>query len=214
MASAFETVIRLQLDKYGPEAAKQIHIETARKGLAAFMAKQTARPDVMIEVDGRAATTEDHVKPFGVIRYRFLRMREIVAFALDEARRASAVDSGRYRASWFAMIDGREVALTAITPSSNVTISNDQPYARKIHVGARGFEAHGGIVEKVRQAVQHKYGMLVETNIAFLTLQGGWVLRKGLRKIHEGRRYGAIRNDARAGMEITYPSLELQPKFR
>jgi hypothetical protein len=211
--SAFERVIRLQLDKYSPEEAQRRHVEIARRGLAQFLATQSTRPDVSIEVDGRRATSEDQVKPFGIIVYRFTRMREITVYALSEARRLSPVLSGRYRDSWFALVDGSEIPVDQISTSDMVTITDDQPYARKIHVGARGFEKHKGIVEKVRQAVIRKYGNIVETELVFITLQGGWVLRKGLRKIHEGRRYGGIRNDAKKGDEITYPSLEIRPKF-
>jgi len=213
-SSAFEQVIRLQLDKYGPEAARLKHIEIARQGLSKFLSGQSARPDVTIEVDGHAAASEDQVKPFGVITYRFLRMREIAAFAIDYAKSISPVESGRYRASWFALLGGREIAVDAIPSNGSVIITDDQPYARKVHVGARGFEKYAGIVEKVRQQVLRKYGKIVTADIQFITLEGGWVLRHGLRKIHKGRRYGGIRNDAKEGDEITYPALNIEPRFR
>jgi len=69
------------------------------------------------------------------------------------------------------------------------------------------------LIEKVRQLVQQKYGAVVDAQILFITLQGGWRLKRGLRKIHEGRRYGGIRNDAPAGAEITYPTLQLTPRL-
>lgn len=212
MASAFETVIRLRVDQYSPEKAKQLHIAFARNELAKFLSRQTTRPDVTIEVDGHAASNETQVKPFGVITYRFTRMPEVMAFALAEARRLSPVLRGKYRDAWF-LLDGRtEITLADVPSNASTMMSNSQPYARKIQVGARGFEVHRGIVEKVRQAVLRKYGATVTANVLFITLQGGWVLRKGLRKIHKGRRYGGIRNDAAAGMEVTYPTLEVTPK--
>lgn len=215
MASAFETVIRVQLDRYGPEQAKQKHIAIARAGLAAFLAGQSARPDVRIEVDGHPASSEDQVQPFGVITYRFYRMREIVSFALDYARSVSPVDSGRYRDAWFPLFAGAEIALADVPNSGTIIVTNDQPYSRKINVGAKGFERYAppGVVEKVRQAVRAKYGATVDANIEFITLDGGYVLKKGLRRIHQGRRYGGIRRDAQAGTPITYPSLALTPRF-
>lgn len=214
MPSAFETVIRLQLDRFSPEAARQKHIEIARAGLGAFLSRQSARPDVKIEVDGHAALSEDQVRPFGIIVYHFQRMREIVEFALDQARQLSPVLSGAYRNAWFVMADGSEVSVADVPNSGTVIVTNDQPYSRKINVGAKGFERYvpPGIVEKVRQQVIRKYGAVVDTNIEFITLDGGYVLKHGLRRIHQGRRYGGIRNDAQAGSALTYPSLSLTPK--
>lgn len=215
MASAFETVIRLQLDKYSPEQARLKHIEIARAGLGAFLAGQSTRPDVRIETDGHAASSENEVRPFGIITYRFQRMGEVAAFALTQARALSPVDSGAYRNAWFFLVDGAEVGMDAIASAKSFILTNDQPYARKIHVGAKGFERYvpPGIVEKVRQLVIKKYGTIVVTNLEFITLEGGYVLRKGLRHIHKGRRYGGIRSDAQAGSELTYPALAFTPKF-
>lgn len=211
--ASFEATIRLQLANYAPAEVQRRHIAIARAGLATFLARQSTRPDVLIEVDGRAADSEDQVRPFGVITYRFPRMREIAAFAIAQARLLSPVETGAYRNAWFPIVGGAAIDLQMIAGAVVVTITNDQPYARKIHVGARGFEKYAGIVEKLRQIVRRRYGSVVSAEIVFLNLQGGWVLRKGLRKIHNGRRYGAIRNDARAGMEITYPALVLTPKL-
>jgi hypothetical protein len=222
-ASAFETVIRLQLDRYGPDEAKRRHIAAAKAGLAAYLGTQTPRPAVRLEVDGHAASSEDQVKPFGIIIYRLLRMHEIVPYALAQARALSPVGSktdarpghpGLYRESWFTLVDGRRVDPNEVQPDDTVIITNNQPYSRKIHTGARGFERYGppGVVEKVRQMVVAKYGALVDAQIVFLDLQESYVLRRDLRHIYRGRRYGGPRNDARAGMPITYPSLQMTPK--
>lgn len=203
MASAFETVIRLQLQKYSPAAAKAHHIATARAGLAAFMATQTARPMVSIETDGHSASSEEQVKPFGVITYRFSRLREIASFALREAERLSPVRSGKYKRSWFVMMNGAEVGLDQIPASGEIILTNDQPYSRKINVGAKGFTAYAppGIVEKVRQLVLKRYRLIVSAEIQFITLSGGHVLKR-----NSGRRRSA-------GKQLTYPSLVLTSKF-
>lgn len=209
----FSEVIRLSLSQFSPEVARQKHIAIARAGLAKFLAAQTVRPMVTIEVDGHRASSEEEVRPFGVINYRLTRLREVVAFALAEARRLSPVRTGRYQGSWFLLMDRAEIPLEGVPESGTVMLTNDRPYARKIHVGAKGFEIHRGIVEKVRQSVLRKYGAIIEADLLFITLQGGWRLKKGLRKIHRGRRYGAIRNDAPAGAELTYPTLQLTPRL-
>lgn len=215
MARAFEQVIRLKLQQFSPEAAKQKHIEIARAGLATFLGRQLAPPEVALFTDGHAASSEQEVKPFGVITYRFSRMNEITTFALQEARRISPVRSGRYRDSWFPLVDGREVAVADIPAHAEVVITNDQPYSRKINSGAPGFEKYvpPGIAEKVRQLVLAKYKNLITANVVFTYLEGGYVLKRHLRKVVNGRRYGGPRADAMAGMEITYPSISITPKF-
>lgn len=223
MASAFEQVIRLQLAKYSPEEAKRRHIAAARAGLAGFLAGQESRPGVAIETDGRPAASEDQVKPFGVITYRFIRMREIAGFALAQARELSPVRSGAYRKAWFLTIDNQAVAPGAIPQgAAEVLLVNDRPYARKIHVGAHGFEKYvpPGIVEKVRQLVLKRYRLIVKANIEFVTLQGGYELRgrRGRRAaaanrmssaFRAGRAALAARKDTAAGQAMTYPALRL-----
>lgn len=203
--TAFESVIRLQLERYGPEEARRRHIAVARSRLADFLAQQTTRPMVSIETDGHPAASEEAVKPFGVIVYRFNRMREIVRFALGEAERLSPVRSGRYKRSWFVMAANARIGLDAIPPGVPITLTNDQPYARKINVGAKGFERYvpPGIVEKVRQLVLKRYKLIVDAEIDFLQLAGGYTLRQS-----SGR--GKAR---RRGAALTYPALILTPKF-
>lgn len=214
-ARAFETVIRLKLQQFSSEEAKKRHVAIARAGLAEFTARQAMPPEVALFTDGHAASTEEEVQPFGVIVYRFSRMKEIAVFALEEAKRLSPVLTGRYRDSWFAMVDNREVALDEIPANAVVTITNDQPYSRKINTGAKGFEKYvpPGIAEKIRQSVLAKYRNLIAANVQYLSLEGGHVLQHDLRKVVNGRRYGGPRNDARAGMQITYPAVVFSPKF-
>jgi hypothetical protein len=212
--SAFETVIRLQLDKFSPEVARKKHIEIARKGLAAFMGAQQVKPTVAIETDGHPSASEEAVKPFGIIVYRFTRMREIAQFALDQAIAQSPERSGFYKYSWFAMIDGREVVPGAIPQSTrSITLTNDAPYARKINVrGARLLNVPPGIVERVRQLVLRRYGALVTVNLEYITLAGGYVLQKnGARASKSGRR--SARKDVRKGASLTYPALTIASKF-
>lgn len=220
MARAFEAVVRLQLDKYGPEAAKRHHIEIARKGLAAFLAKQNPKPGYEIETDGQPSSTEESVRPFGVISYRFRRMREIAAFCLAEARRISPRGTKpkkgpRYAESWFVMVDGAAVAEDAVPPDAKqMHVTNDAPYSRKINVGAKGFEKYvpPGIVEKVRQAAIKKFGSIATIEVDYLKLGGGYQLqRQGIRRRKNGTLYA--RPDMKRGTEITYPAVSIRPKF-
>lgn len=193
MVKAFETVIRLQMARFAPAEVRKRHIAVARAGRAEFMARQTLKPQVRLEVDHHPATSEEQVKPFGLIVYRFDRMREIVKFALSEAARISPVDSGRYQASWFPMVGGSEIDPDAIPAQSVVTITNDQPYAWKIHAGTKGFEKYvpPGIVEKLRQIVLREYRAIVTARVTYITLSG----------VGKARR-----------RPIRYPSLVISPR--
>lgn len=214
-ARAFETIIRLRLQQFSPEEAKKRHIAIARDIRTKFIDSQASSPDVSIYTDGHPATTENEVQPFGVIVYRISRMKQIAAFALDEARRISPVLTGKYRDAWFAMVDRKEIALNDIPPNAVVTITNDEPYSRKINTGAKGFEKYvpPGVAEKVRQSVLAKYKNIITANLQFITLEGGYVLQNDLRKTHNSRRYGGPRSDALAGSQLTYPSIVISPKF-
>lgn len=208
MAAAFEQVIRLQMQKYSPEAARRKHIEVARKGLAAYLGRQQEKPGYTIDTDGHPASSEESVRPFGVITYRFTRLKEVVRFALDFARLYSPIQSGRYRKSWFAMADGRQIEATAIPGNAReIIVTNDQPYSRKINVGAEGFEkyAHPGVAEKVAALVKKRYGSIVEVRIVYITLAGGHTLKRS----GKGRR----RRSTRAGADLTYPSIRIISKF-
>lgn len=216
MAKGFETVIRLKMAQYGPEEARKRHIAMARQGLAEFMAQQPTRPMVRIEVDNRQATTEDAVRPFGLIVYRFSRMREIVSFALREAEEESPNRSGRYKRSWFPMHGGREIGLDEIPPGAAIMVTNDQPYSRKINVGAKGYEKYkvpSGVVERVRQKVLQRYRGIVSAEIQYITIGGGYVLRRDLGQLRQNGRRGTTRRDSRTGSALTYPTLVLTPRF-
>lgn len=160
---------------------------------------------VTIETDGHPSASEESVRPFGVITYQFNRMREVLSFALREAENESPVRSGRYYRSWFFMAQGAEIGLDEVPAGVAITLTNDQPYARKIHVGAKGFEryANPGIVEKVRQAVMRRYGAVVSAEVTFINLAGAHTLQRS-----SGRR-----KSRQKGAALTYPALILTPKF-
>lgn len=196
MANPIETYMRIRLDRFDAVTAKEMHIKFARRKLAEFMARQTVKPMVSIEVDHRPALTENEVRPFGLIYYRFSRMREVVSYALRQAERLSPMLSGRFRRSWLVMVNNALAGLDQIGARDEVIIVNNQDYARKVHVGARGFEVTRGLVEKVRQLVLRRYGRMVTANIRFIQLSPGYRIRKA----------------PRAGQMLTYPALVITPQ--
>lgn len=188
------------------EAAKRFHVETARRLLSEFMARQSVKPAVTLEVDHRPARSETEVKPFGLIVYNFHRMREVVSYALRELERLSPVASGKYRRSWkivsvaaASRLSGSSLAkgaigLDQIDGAHTVTIVNPLPFARKVHTGAKGFEVHAGIVEKVHQLVLKRYRRVVYVGIQFLELSPGYTLKKPPNR----------------GRPLTYPALVIE----
>lgn len=198
----WETVINLAIEGMNPPEIQRQHAAFARQKLAEHLAGVQSRPAVTVIVDGRRDASEDSVKPYGVIRYEFSYFREVAAEALAQAQEMSPVRSGRYKRSWFVLADGVEVAPDAIPDKArSVMVVNDQPYHRKIHVGAmRNLSVPPLIVERLRQVVQRRFGNLVQVGVRFILLEGGYIL-KGRNK--------SRRKDLRAGQPMTYPALEL-----
>lgn len=180
--SAFETVIRLQLDKFGPEAARQKHIEIARKGIAAFQARQGAPVPYTLEVDGHLASNENEVKPYGLIVYRFNRMGEIAQYALDflisYVKRAY---SGKYHKNFFIAVNGKFIDAANFNPKfvparAEIIIGNKLPFNRKFDVQRIGnrtlsYKVPPGLYDAAAAAVRRRYGKIVEAkrdyNISF-----------------------------------------------
>ena len=79
-------------------------------------------------------------------------------------------------------------------------IVNTQPYARKIQVGAKGFESRRGLFDVVRRRVQAEFRGLIKANVQFVRLSDGYRLRAGTR---------SRRRDRQRGSEINYPALQI-----
>lgn len=205
-----------------PEIQKH-HAAFAREKLAEHMAGVKGTPPAVTKmVDGRRGASEDSVKPYGVIRYEFSYFREIAAVALDMARDMSPVDSGDYKEAWFCLADGERCEPDAIPETARrILITNDLPYHRKIHVGAmKNLSVPPLIVERLRAAMRRRYGNLVECQVQFILLEGGYILKghRPVRKAAASRRSSAYRagmthlkprKDTAKGQRLTYPALEM-----
>ncbi len=192
----------LQLKNYTPEGAKRIHIAIAKETISRFISRQQDKPSYVIETDGHRASSEDSVRPYGVIVYLIQRLSQAGSYAIKTAREMSPVESGRYRKSWFLLVDGVEVSENNIPENAReLILTNDQPYSRKIERrGARLQGVPPGIVERVRQAVLRQYKNSVDIDIRYITLATGYKLKKPLRR------------RGRAEHELTYPALAIRPK--
>ena len=202
-------IIKLeQLKTWLPQAARLEHIRIARSGLQKYLEKEPGLKYNII-TDGKIAFSETEVKPFGVIKYVFVRLPQIGRFALQTARNLSPVESGRYKNSWKLVADG---VLVEEVPNnvSELILVNDQPYARKIELrGARRRGVPPGIVEKVRQIVIRRFPQSITANIRYIELKDAYVLKKNYIQI---RRSGSRRLHTKAGRELTYPALVMVQK--
>lgn len=213
MTARFEHVVRLAMAKVKPPEVQKLHAALARKGLAEHLARLPAgaRPQVRTIVDGRIGASEDAVQPYGLIRYEFSHLGEIALAAMEAVRERVPRKSGRYRDSWFVMVDGAPVAPNAIPLSADeVIIVSDEPYSRRLLVGKRKdgrpfvlTNLAPGFMELAREDVARRFGNQVRVRVQFIALKGAYRLASsytapGQRKAYKGKR---------AGDEITYPAL-------
>lgn len=168
-------------------------------------------------VDGRPGAPEETVRTDGggQILYRFGALAEAAAFALAYLRARSPVDSGAYRNAWLVAVDGRKWLgdLADIPMQAEITITNPEPYARKIDVGGMKMSVPPQLIENARQALRAAFPT-VKGERAFVNLPSSlaaginypvpWILKS------RGNRNGFVRRDNRAGMPITYPALILK----
>lgn len=203
---AFERELRLATAGLAPDAIAPLLAQFAREQLAEAQRNGEAPLSFERYVNGRAGVSEDAVIPPGPIVYEFSWLQEIAEYALAFAEARSPVLSGRYKASWFALVNGSRVTdFSSIPSDAELIITNDQPYARKVDVGAMKMRVPPGIIEDMRQAVMRRFGNVITAERRFINLEGGYIL-KG-----QGGKRG--RRAARAGAEMTYPALVVRMRF-
>jgi hypothetical protein len=221
--SAFETVIRLQLDKFGPDAARRKHIEIARRGIAAFQSRQTAPVPYTLVVDGHPASSEDAVKPYGLIVYQFNRMGMVAQYALDflisYVKRAY---SGEYHKNFFVSVDGKFIEAKDFNPKfvpqrAEIIIGNKLPFNRKFDVQQIGnlklsYKVPPGLYDAAAAAVRRRYGKIVDAKREYnINFGGKYKLRR--EQFHGasmGSRAGRPRN--RLGKPVESPGLVITAK--
>ena len=163
-----------------------------------------------IWVNGRLGASESTVVPPGPILYEFQWWKEIVEFGLAALVARSPEKSGRYKRSWFAMVNGVVISdYDSIPVEAEIILTNNQPYSRKIEVGHMVMSVPPGVVEDCRRTVMSRFGNMITVKATMITLPGGYVLkgvfRKGVRPMARTK----LRKDTMAGAQMTYPSLKL-----
>jgi hypothetical protein len=193
--------LKQDLQKLVREDVPKIHAQIARQ-LKAEAVAQSPGSKVSTIVDGRRDASEDQVKPFGVIVYRFAYWRDVATWAIGELQKLSPTDSGIYRENWMVIVNGQEVGPSQIPQdATSIAITNREPYHRKIYVGAEGFQTRDHFIDKVAAEVRaSQFGNQVQASIAFIDIPDPYILRKS-----------GGRKDRAAGQPLTYPALILKP---
>lgn len=137
-------------------------------------------------VDGRLGAPEEAVKPNGVIVYRYPRLEEVAQFALETLYDLSPVKSGRYRESHTLFRNGVAVKdLKGLRAGDEITISNPQPYSRKIEVGRMKMRVPPHVYERAVKIVRARFGNVAKIGFTYrgLTSTGGTIIsgRRGNR---------------------------------
>jgi len=119
-----------------PQAQSAALASYARADVARLQNDRRAPLDYTVFVDGRENAAPESVKPQGTIIYRFNGLAEAVSFALGFCIARSPFRTGRYRKSWFVLVDGRawNADFRDIPAGSEVYVVNTQPYHRKLEV--------------------------------------------------------------------------------
>lgn len=206
------------LDKQLQLATAGISPQNLSRELALF-AKQSLRDAIHYGegsprydkfVNGVEGADEFTVTPPGPIVYVFHWWNEIIEYALDVLRARSPVKSGRYRDSWFPMINGVVVTDYSTIPiDATVMLTNNQPYARKIEVGFMDMSVPSGVAQDSNQIIRRRFGNLIASKSTMVTLPGGYILkghfRRGIRKYSRTK----LRKDTQAGAHMTYPAIAM-----
>lgn len=186
-----------------PAAISKLLAQTARKALADAQSAGEFPPGYGRVVNGRVGVAEEQVVPPGPIIYQADWLGPVAEYALAFAEARSPVLSGRFKKSWFAMVNGASVAdFSAIPQDAELIVTNDQPYSRKIEVGHMRMSVPPGILQDTRQAVMRRFGNIISAQVRFISLAGAYTLRRS-----------AGRKDRKAGRALQYPALVVTMRF-
>jgi hypothetical protein len=120
-------------------------------------------------VDGSEGSSEDQVKPDGVIAYEFEVIGDLFVWVAAELKKHAPVLTGRFRDSLTLFADGVETKVgDDIPPASEYVFLSDLPYARKIEAG-ESKQAPAGVFEAVATLAQQRFGNMAKIRFGFRT---------------------------------------------
>lgn len=128
----------------------------------AVMVKEPRPLGVKRYVDGVEGAPETAVRAGGVIVYDYNRLDLVAEVALDTLRQLSPVKEGNYVRGHVIMLNEQIVELAqlrgAYKDGDTITISNTEPYTRKIERGGKGFRTKGHVYEKAERILVRRFG--------------------------------------------------------
>lgn len=178
MMNAFSRYLPVVTDGLGPEAIKKLLAQTAREALAEAQGAGQFPRNYIISVNGRTGASEESVVPPGPIVYYAKWWPEVLTYGVTFAQERSPHKSGRYKSSWFVMVNGNRTAeYESISLDAECIITNNQPYSRRIEVGRQRVNVPPGIVEDLVSALRRRFGDLLNVRRMFINLTNAYVLK-------------------------------------
>ncbi len=204
-AVAFRQQIRVFTDSALGPAARSARLATvARAALAGLQSTGRASSTYRLFVDGKPSMTETTVRGDGTgkILYSFSYLAEAVEFALDFLRARAPVRSGKYRRSFYVIVNSHftpadSFDLASVPPTAEIIIGNTQPYNRKVDVQRNGtkplrFSVPPMEYDDCVRAVKQRFGNTLTAKRVFdYNFPGKYRLRNHQTR-KSGRRAGAV----------------------
>jgi len=218
-----ERTLQLTLDdaagRPAAQALAEAHLAAHREVLTQSRQREPVEPDFVHAVDGQRGKPLDQATREIVTLYDY--RKEVALAGLAMLRQTSPVDSGAYRDSHSAFVNGAAVeALPALKPGDRLLLSNPVVYARRIEIGrtksGRAFvmKVQPRIYERSAARLRAIYRNVAKITFGYVDLQGAYVT-KGKLASHYGtgvskKRGGGTRireREQKAGTAIRYPAI-------
>lgn len=180
---------------------KDILVAAAKEGLRETIQTGEGSPNFTRYVNGHKDAVEETVVLPGPIVYHFNWLEDAAKYALAFLKARWNVRGpgreGHFVDSYFVMGDGREIKPEDASKYNEIRIINDKPYARKAQIGFKGFYLSRGLYDDCQRALVKEFGSnTIKARVQFMTLEGGYVLRRRKKKARDRRA---------AGEQMRYP---------
>lgn len=228
--ATFDRDVKLATASLDPKLINIQLADLARSELASAIQSGEGSPIYTRYVDGREGASEDSVEAPGPILYVFSWWRPIIEFALADLIKRSPRRTGRFASSFIVIANDRVVTdFDTLAADAEVIITNYQPYARKVQVGAMIMSVPPAIFDSTRSAVVKQFGsgrngfgfsvqfLSIDAGVHPLIpyrLRGQYAARYNAQRARLGRGEAVPhsqrprrRKDLDVGQPITYPAL-------
>jgi hypothetical protein len=141
VASLIRRIVTVDWPKQVQVDAKQLLLDTAHDGHARIMSDAAAKgltPFWEAYANSPGNTNLESVVLPGPIVYTYRYMSDLIQYALDELKRQSPSQSGKYKESHAVYVNDQPVGDTVpktIQPGDTIFIANPVPYARRLEIG-------------------------------------------------------------------------------